>query len=317
MTNKINGQYIYAEIQYVIIETSNNIFGFDFLTKPKIENFIKFDNVQIIPYPGYNLDDETNNYPVCFFEFILNDKILFEKRQYVQLIDVLGEVGGFMEIINSFFNWICSFVVDFLYEITFTNNLFSFNLKKKLIIIKKDKISKISEFIIKEEIKEEQISSFNFEKKKKKLLITGNNTVVNNRSKTNNILETNPIQKEMEIEDNHSDIIKFRYIFKGEDFSNLKKKDKNDEDTEDKNYIINKIDLKLLLIPLCLCPLKKRKSVNKILLNESMNIIIKKLDIFNIFINICLIEYANTYLNKIEEIKMSQESSKNLSEIIL
>ena len=153
-------------------------------------------------------------------------------------------------------------------------------------------------------------------KRKKKLLITGNNTVVNNRSKTNNILETNPNQKEMEIEDNHSDRIKFRYIFKGEYFFNFKKKDKNDEDTEDKNYIINKIDLKLLLIPLCLCPLKKRKNVNKILLNESMNIIIKKLDIFNIFINICLFEYTNTYLNKIEKIKMSQEGSKYLSEII-
>ena len=308
---KIFGQYIFTELQYVRIETSNNIFGFDFLTNLKIENFIKFDNVEIIPYPGYNLDDETNNYPVCVFQFMLNDKILLEKRQYVQLIDVLGEVGGFMEIINSFFNLICSFIVDTLYEKTFANNLFSFNLKKKMILIKRDKNS---EFIInKEEIKDYQTSTLNIEKKEKKLL---NN--LNSSDNKNNILETNSIKNVIKIGDNYSDHITFKRLTKEDIFSNRKKKNKNVRDNENDNYIINEINLKYFFTLYCHCCLKERKNLNKILLNESMNIIIKKLDIFNIFRNICLIEYeyVNSNYNMLETIKMSKECSQNINEII-
>ena len=45
----------------------------------------------------------------------------------------------------------------------------------------------------------------------------------------------------------------------------------------------------------CYCKNKKRK-INNILLNESMNIISEKLDIFNIFRNMCLIENINKNL---------------------
>ena len=48
------------------------------------------------------------------------------------MIDILGEVGGFMEFINSFLGFICSFIVDFLYEKTIVNDLFSFNIKKNI-----------------------------------------------------------------------------------------------------------------------------------------------------------------------------------------
>ena len=133
------GQYLHTEMQLVKIETNTNIIGFDFLTKPKLEEFIKFDREEIIPYPGFNLGEEIKSYPVTIFEVLLNDKILLEKRQYIQLIDVLGEIGGLMEIIFSFFGLICSIISDFLYEINLTNNLFAFNIKNKLISFKKNK----------------------------------------------------------------------------------------------------------------------------------------------------------------------------------
>ena len=126
-------------MQFVNIETSTNIIGFDFLTKPKKEYFIKYNSIEIIPQPGYDLNDEANEYPICDVEFQLNDKILSEKRQYIQLIDVLGEVGGLMEIIYSFFGVICSFVSDILYERIIANNLFSFDINRKIILIKKGK----------------------------------------------------------------------------------------------------------------------------------------------------------------------------------
>ena len=71
---------MFAEMELVNIETSTNIIGFDFLTKPKNEDYIKYYSLEILPEPGYNLDDEKNDYPICEVEFILNDKILVEKR---------------------------------------------------------------------------------------------------------------------------------------------------------------------------------------------------------------------------------------------
>ena len=131
------GEFFYTEMEIVRIETSTNIFGFDFLSNPKIEEFIKYDNVEITPYPGNYIDEETEEYPLVDYEFQLNDKILLEKRKYIQLIDVLGEVGGFMEIINSFFGFICSFLSDFIYKKTIMNSLILLKNKKKLISFKK------------------------------------------------------------------------------------------------------------------------------------------------------------------------------------
>ena len=48
-----------------------------------------------------------------------------------------------------------------------------------------------------------------------------------------------------------------------------------------------------------------------------MKVIMEKLDIFNIFRNICSIEYDNNNLkNNFDVIKLSKECSKDLSEII-
>ena len=130
------GLYLYSEMQYIRIETSTNIIGFDFFSNPKIDEYIKFDNVELFTVPGFNLDDESNNNSVCGIEFQLNDKTLMEKRYYSSLIDVLGDVGGFMEIINTFFGLICSFFGDIIYERTIVNSLFLFDINKKIISFK-------------------------------------------------------------------------------------------------------------------------------------------------------------------------------------
>ena len=61
----------------------------------------------------------------------LDQKILTTKRKYTTLLEVLGDVGGLMELVYSFFNMICSFIMEISYEKNLVNNLFAFDLKRK------------------------------------------------------------------------------------------------------------------------------------------------------------------------------------------
>ena len=77
--------------------------------------------------------------------------------------------------------------------------------------------------------------------------------------------------------------------------------------------------LKDIFISIFYCCKKKKRNVYKIIVNESMNVVMEKLDIFNIFRNICSIEYSNYDINNnnFDIIKMSEECSKILSDIII
>ncbi len=319
------GQYLHMEMQLVKIETSTNIIGFDFLTEPKTEQFIKFEHEEILPYPGYNIDDDEENdfYPVSIFELQLNDKILLEKRYYIQLIDVLGEIGGLMEIIYSFFSVICSLIADIIYEKTITNDLFSFNMDKKLILIKKvnnlmfkynkdikDNNDKNIEDQNQNDTKIYSINSKNNKKKEKVMIVK---TKKKKYKKSNIISEVKSSDEKFEsIKGVYKDINKNS----SEPLSNITKNNKTDRENEN-NWIIENMTLKDIFISIFYCCKKKKRNVYKILVNESMNVVMEKLDIFNIFRNICLTEYYNYELNnKLDIIKMSEESSKSLSYIL-
>ena len=320
------GQYLHTEMQLVKIETSTNIIGFDFLTEPRTEKYIKFDYEEILPYPGYDLDDEGNtDYPAGIFEIQLNDKILLEKRYYIQLIDVLGEIGGLMEIIYSFFSVICSLIADIIYEKTITNDLFSFNMDKKLILIKKvnnimfkynkdikDNNDKNIEDQNQNDTKIYSINNKNNKKKEKVMIVK---TKKEKYKKSNIISEVKISDEKFEsIKDVYKDINKNS----SEPLSNIIKNNKTDRDNEN-NWIIENMTLKDIFISIFYCCKKKKRNVYKILVNESMNVVMEKLDIFNIFRNICSIEYSNYDINNnnFDIIKMSEECSKILSDIII
>ena len=48
----------------------------------------------------------------------------------MQLIDVLGDVGGLMEILFTFLNIISSLLTEILYDKSLVNDLFSFDIEK-------------------------------------------------------------------------------------------------------------------------------------------------------------------------------------------
>ena len=317
-------QYLFTQMQLVKIETSTNIIGFDFLTEPKVQDFLKFDSESMLPYPGNDPDDIYIYYPYSIFELQLNDKILLEKRQYIQLIDVLGEIGGLMEIIFSFLNLISILIVDSLYEKNMTNNLFSFNVNKKFISIKKENNST---FIINKEIKEEQnlynknlsIYPFIKRKKKKKVKVKVVNLQTWNKeinSKISGNIAVNSLGNKIKIHNFENKSIKNsdKYPIKNREESDYNiVKNLNASQVNENDWIITNISLKDLFISRFHCGKKKKRNVYNLLLNESMEVMMEKLDIFNIFRNICSIEYANKNL---EIIKMSKECSKDLTEII-
>ena len=328
------GQYLYTEMQLVKVETLTNIIGFDFFTEPKIEEFIKYDKELIVTYPGYNVLDENNFYPATIFEIQLNDRILLEKREYINLIEVLGDIGGFFEIINSLFILICSVFVEIIYRKGITNNLFSFDIKKRLILIKNPKNSsnKISEDNKSGEknMHNPDINAFNNIKnknKERKMIIKSNfkniNTNLNEEdlAQKNNGSEIKSSRKEIKLENIDFQSIKKNYeedINKNslDDLKNYTQKDKNDQ-SNDNDWIIDKIYLRNLLISKFCCAKKYKGKVYGIILKESMKLIKEKLDIFSIFRSICTIDNSNNAINKnLDSIKMSGEFTKVLSDII-
>ena len=223
------GYLFYIDYELVRIETNTNIVGFDFLTSPKIEEYVKFDNFGIFARPGFDLDNEENNNSSLSFTFQINEYILFEKRHYIQLIDIFGEIEGFMEFINSFFGLICSFMVAFLYEKTIVHDLFSFNIKKKYISIKqcKNYVFKINKEKIKGEknLSNQIISPNDIQKYKNKekviIMETTGKDIDDKKSdkfliKKNILLENNSLNKYDKIKnfDNHSVKNSFKEINK-------------------------------------------------------------------------------------------------------
>ena len=128
-------QNINAYFQIVEIETDNDIVGFEGLSNLKKEKYLKYDGPIVLS----RLNDITQyqaGQALCDVTIQLTEQVLTIKRTYTKLIEVLGDVGGLMEVIYMFFKIISSLIADLLYEKSMVNNLFNFDLDKKLIFIK-------------------------------------------------------------------------------------------------------------------------------------------------------------------------------------
>ena len=96
----------------------------------------KYDESYIITAPPKG-DVLENGEALCEVTLQLAAKVLTTKRKYMTLIDVLGDVGGLMELLYSVFNLIGSFLTGVSYDKALVNNLFDFDIDKNEINIKK------------------------------------------------------------------------------------------------------------------------------------------------------------------------------------
>jgi hypothetical protein len=307
-------QKIYSYIQIVFIETDNDITGLNFLAENKVEQYPKYDNSMLIAAPGDASIIFTPGKPVCDITMQLHQKILTTKRKYTTLLEVLGDVGGLMELIYSFFNMICSFIMEISYEKNLVNNLFAFDLNKKIIKFNHNKKSGDtihSKQTLKKmdtirdpnsisELKKDYVDIYSKEdihkanQKSRKPNTRGNRRQKSNYSskafKVNNNFDMSNDEKLNSNDKNNLD--QNSNILNNNNINGRNDVDSNGRVTEGKVEVDNRNSLyeKINVNSLCLYCLSSKTNMEKVIFDEGTKLISKNLDIMNIFDKLYLIE---------------------------
>jgi len=345
-------QEIHTYFQIVNIETDIDFIGFDEFENIKTDTYLKYDEMIIMSNLIENDIYETGE-SFCDFTIKLSENVRVERRTYTKLITILGDVGGLMEVLFTLFRVICSLSVDILYDISLVNNLFDFDLDKKIVILKEKKKQKENIILRNERPKiyspikpNRKISANTFFVSSEKSLGTANRmneeTIKNNKLNINNknsfVVKfekkisglkgryrrpqirsfdndsvtknnLNSLRKKnfnKKNEKNELDEIEYDY-----DINNFS----NEENEQRRGNIISKIKMTRACIYLCFCCTRRRKIIQNVLLDEGINIISNKLDIFNIFDKLYRDEKIHEKLWKHEVIEMSDKCKARLLNI--
>ena len=341
-------QMVYSYLQIVNIETDEDITGLNFFTNTiRKQQYTRYDETFIISSPLLYGNILKSGGPIIDVTLQLAAKVLTEKRQYMQLIDVLGDVGGLMEILYTFLNIITSFVTEILYDKSLVNNLFSFDLNKKYVVFNKPKskipIKKFEKGIINlhkssstikqkfEDIESNQnveiylkdnsdrqksdsknnVSSTRKKIIKKKKILKNANRIslnYNNNNKENSKEHDNPNILKEKIEISHDENKNILGISKLPNFP-LGTIDESVNSTSDdlKNIYINN------WLIYCFWCTSKKKNLNKILFDEGSKVLTERLDILNMFQHLYVVEIMQTKLGiETKGIKMSDNNVNNL-----
>ena len=315
---------IHAYFQLVRIETDLDFIGLDEYENIREEDYLKYDEMAIMSnFLETDIYEKGDSF--CDVTIKLSDNVRIERRVYTKLITILGDVGGLMEVIFTLFRILCSFSVDILYDISLVNNIFSFDLEKKLVLNKKKER--------KEDIKDDD------DVPKRLKFPNSNKYISRNKFSSNDMLtvieETGSGNRIKEIEkgrqgDEGGDEIKTYKLNLNENPPEIIKKENNQRNINIflNNYqnkrnisrrlskislrnkrkrnsindvvmkdgnnntpkIIDKIKINRACIYCCFLCVRRRKNMENILLDEGINIICERLDVINIFHKIYRIE---------------------------
>ena len=338
-------QEIHAYFQIVNIETDLDFLGFDDFDHIKTERYLKFDQLVVMSNIMENNIYETGG-SFCDFTLKLSENIRVERRSFAKLITILGDVGGLMEVIYTLLSIVSSLSVNILYEISLVNNIFDFNINKQLIILK-EKINQTGNININNEIPRITIDK-NLDRNP-----SFHNSIFGNEEKNGNMsYKGDSNQKKTKFNSNNENLLCIKLERKNSSLKadsnyalNLNNNDNNfkilsvskintnkicdqgeininkstakikDENNQNKENIISKIKIKRSSIYCGFLFIRKKKNVENILLDEGMNVIKEKMDIFNIFDKIYRSEKIQEKLIKQEVIEMSDECKKKLLSI--
>ena len=307
-------QELHVYFEVVNIETDLDWFGFDEFENIKSDIYLKYDEMFIM---GNLIEEdiyETGN-KFCDVTFKLSENVRTQRRVYTKFVTILGDVGGLMEVIFTFFRLISSFSVDILYEISLVNRLFKFDLDKKNVILRENdqnnfKQIKVFDVNDKETIKEKKLENND-------ITIIANNTRKNMKNKSNKLFSKKKVINRNinnEIFSMNFSNTKSKSNFQDVEIGNkiaVNDDKKNNMNNESKN-IVNKVRLNRACIYFWFCFARHRKIQDNFLIKEGMNLISRRLDIFNIFEKIYQDEQRKeTVFNKV--IPMSDECKAGLN----
>ena len=276
-------QEIHAFFEVVNIETDLDWFGFDEIENIKTETHLKYDETFIM---SNLIEDDIykTGEPFCDVTFKLSENVHIQRRIYTKFVTILGDIGGFMEVIFTLFRIICSMSVDILYEISLVNRLFRFDIDKKIITLK--------------------FGENNIIKTTSKPRDDNDILHLENKSKENNI--TNILRQR--ISKRPKKYINTSSPSNSKSKSNLKESDLNIDrgnkygDNIELNILNkklnnkDKIKLNRACIYFCFCFVRRRNIIQNALLNEGMDLISKRLDVFNLFKKMYIFEQTDEFL---------------------
>ena len=180
---------VYAYLQVINIETDEDIFGLGTSHNIRKGKYLKYDQSQLI-YNSGKLDLDNPKSPLISFTISLSEQELTETRTYPKLVAVIGDVGGFMEVIFSGFNLLAAILTETLYQKSLVNHLFSFDLDKKLVLVKQKDIIPLK--------KSKSINIYKPDKLTKNSLINNTNNMKEKRSNLKDIKQTSKYNKDVD-----------------------------------------------------------------------------------------------------------------------
>jgi hypothetical protein len=334
-------QEIHTFFQIVNIETDTDIIGFNDFQSFKSEKMLKYDTINIMSNIIENNIYETGE-SFCNITLKLSKNILTQKRTYIKLFDILGNIGGLMEVIFSLLKLVSSFSTKIIYEESLINNLFEFNLSKKVMLInnkernyiQKNKfsfthipkkrvltktISSNINFFTNEEHKENQSNDqinedfLNISKMNNENLLMINSF---NRKNDNSILiEKTENNKKKNITGKNLNKERKIYYKSEKNINNFTNFKDDNENGLPKKKVISEIRINRACLYICFFYVRRRKNIQNILLNEGMKLIIEKLDLLNLFRTIYRDEKIHLNIKNEDLINMSKLCKKKLDVI--
>ena len=279
---------------------------------------------------------------LCNIQLQLTEQMITIDRTYTKLIEVLGDVGGLMEFVFSFFKLISIFITEALYEKGLINHLFSFDLDKKTIELKDFKKNNL--------IKSKNFKPIKHDYKLSSQIIVypnENTTKMKSIMKDGGTTSENKIENDM-LSPKSTNLLKVKYKrkIKRKKITHISTMKSENEEIKSKNIIhnnlkegnemikssnadfeeniveigkgsrrkISKLTFTKVDLYVCFICTRKRKKIQNVLIDEGMNLFTEKLDVINIFSKLMKLEDFENFSHKEKEIVMSDECKKRLQD---
>ena len=340
---------MFSYLQIVNIETDEDITGLNFFSDNiRKQQYTRYENSFIITSPLLYGDIlEGPRRPIADVTLQLAAKVLTEKRQYTQLIDVLGDVGGLMEILYTFLNLISSLITEVLYDKSLVNTLFTFDLNRKYVIFndapdrRKSKLGGGTLRELPREDSNEFKNKFQDLENNKNIDIYSNENSGDQNMMTKNaiastdkkVIKRRKSNRSLNPKASKSSLIQFKdknsqdlnaqndenkpsFDENKNIISNYNAYNNQNENDIDTNYLpereLRNIYINNWLICCFWCSSKK-KNINRILFEEGSKLITKRLDILNMFGHFYAVEIMQKQLGiELKGKNMTNNCKKNI-----